>query len=163
MTSRSGGVMLSPNTPGNGRVLALCHLSQMSRRERFQMLHIAEWVQRTWKPQICALDKKSKSVCYLCSATKHIPAGSPCSQGARLDSWLIWASLTRQLPAAQSWALLPGRLPWFNRSRKWVCRKTSLCITTYIYPQHQLQPCAVSCNFKKLLSASECVMMVSTN
>lgn len=86
-----------------------------------------------------------------------------CPQGARLDSWLIWGSLTRQLPVAQSWALLVGTLWWFNRSMKWACRKTSPCISTYIYPQHQLQHCAISCNFKEPLLASEYVMMVSTN
>lgn len=139
----------------------LCLLSQMNWRERFQTLHIAEWVQRTWKPQICALNKKNKSVCYLCNATKYVHVSS-CSQGARLESWLIWGSLTRQLPVAQSWAFLVGRLLWFNRSMKWACRKTSLCISTYIYPEHQLQQCAVSCNFKKPLLASEYVMMVST-
>lgn len=55
MTSRSGGVMLSPVTSESSRGLAFLHCSQMSKRARFQTLHIAEQVRRTCKAQTCAL------------------------------------------------------------------------------------------------------------
>ena len=87
-----------------------------------------------------------------------------CSSLPGLGSWLSQGSLTGQLPLAQSWALLVGWLSWFNRSMKWDCRKTSpSCVSAYVYPQHQLQWCAISCNFKEPPLASECVMMVSTS
>lgn len=78
MTSRSGGVMLSPVTPESSGGLAFFHLSQMS---RFQMPRIAEWVERTCKPQTRAL---VISGCYLCSATKCVCMSAPCFQGVRL-------------------------------------------------------------------------------
>lgn len=161
MTSRSGGVMLSPVTPESSGGLALLHLSLMSRRARFRMPRIAEWVGKTHKPHTHAL---GISGWYLCSGTKCTGVGAPRFQGARLGSWLSQGGLAGQLPLAQSWALLVGRLSWLNGSMKWVCRKTSpLCISTYVYPHDQLQPCAISCHFKEPLLASECVMTGCTN
>ncbi|CAM9891004.1 unnamed protein product, partial [Bubo scandiacus] len=39
-----------------------------------------------------------------------------CLAADQARSWLSWGSLTGQHPLAQSWALMVGRLSWFNRS-----------------------------------------------
>lgn len=125
--------------PESSGGLALLHLSQMSRRARFQTLHIAEQVQTTCKPQTCALGIPG------CYHSRCICVGAPLSQGARTGSKVSWGSITGQLLLAQSWALLAGRLSQFN--------------TVWSEPVEKLLLCALV--FMVILSTS-CNLMPST-